>query len=587
MVLTAAALLMLGVDVVELSGLQQPRSVTADSAGALRSAERLLYEYLHFDSSPRFRHLSAHVTGEYHFGGLVAAKHAARPAVLSQLDNLGDRRAADDWIVGQRAMLRIEHGLLEEALHVARTCQGTPWWCQELEGLVLHLLGETQAAESVFAQSLESMPPLERCFASDILFLTDELAWDRFGEPEAAQSARALAKKRYTFDRRRGYSEPICDEWSDVTHTFWWLADPFFLLPGNDRYTEHRSRIVATWLMAHLQMAVPDRNVLPGRPVYRGRWFGWLRPEHWEQAVRAGWPPRPYIASGWPPAAGNDSYGFDPGTSALKDPLGIESEDLRHNSPTTPGRYAPRYGPVAELEPQVAFFRRGESVEVAAALDIERADVGIAPGDSVLAGVVLALGPSDPHVVDSTRDVGPRHHFRFRVPDRRYLMSIEILGAQGGAGRARFSHGAPDAASDGTGISDLLLFEWDDRVSADLGEVTPYMLGSLRTSRQRPLGLYWETYAPDPMGSHVMSIRLVPEQRSRIRRLGERLRLVGSPEEVAFTWEEDSADRESGRAEHILRLGLENLRVGRYTVELSVRTSTHTLSTTRSLEVTG
>jgi hypothetical protein len=61
------------------------------------------------------------------------------------------------------------------------------------------------------------------------------------------------ATLRYRFDPRRGYRETACQEWAEVEARLWWLADPLYLRPGNDRYTEHRSRVVGTWLMAQLQ----------------------------------------------------------------------------------------------------------------------------------------------------------------------------------------------------------------------------------------------------------------------------------------------------------------------------------------------
>ena len=185
----------------------------------------------------------------------------------------------------------------------------------------------------------------------------------------------------------------------------------------------------------------------------------------------------------------------------LEDPLGVEAGAWRISSPVTPGRYAPAYGPVADLDPQVAFFRRGDSLRVAVALDTEGYDTGIADRDSVLAGVVLARGVEEEAVVRSGRGVGARHRFQAVVADQRYLVSVEVLGDQGGSGRARFGGGLEGAGSGGLGMSDLVVFEGGEEVAADLDAVAGRMLGSLRVKKGEPLGLYWEVYGLEEGGA--------------------------------------------------------------------------------------
>ena len=197
-------------------GLQLPgMSTVRDSADAAFEARRLLYRYMQppdvLSPDDPYRDAWEH---------WVAQRREHRPRFIRALDELGEWSARDEWIVGQRVMLRVEQEWLLDALRVAEQCRATEWWCRELEGFVLHQMGETKAAEAAFGAALEAMPPLERCFARDLLFLADEPLLARYAPGTDA-------KRRYRFDPWHGYQETACEEWAEVEARFWWLADPF------------------------------------------------------------------------------------------------------------------------------------------------------------------------------------------------------------------------------------------------------------------------------------------------------------------------------------------------------------------------
>jgi hypothetical protein len=554
-------------------------SAGRDSARALNLARQIIFELQHPGRVTRYQDiLRAELDGQDVYTAYAATYDAIRPDIIHRIDQLGPRIWEDDWIIGQRVMLRIEQGLLLEALRVARGCRATGWWCLELHGMVLHLLGETEAAESAFASSLSLMPRLERCFSRDLLFIVD-------AETRTRYARHVDPEMRYRFDLRRGYREPEpeCNEWAAVEEAFWWLADPFFIRAGNDRYTEHRTRVVASWLKAQYRNTIETTRAV-GRPVHRGDSYQSLREFMWERAVREGWPPDMLTPRGWPPKSNLPGYAFDPSFEILHEPLGAAAREWRISSAAAPGYYAPAYGPVAEVEPQIAFFRRGDSVRVAAALDVRGYGSGIVAEDSVLAGLVLARSPREEPLVRTSRATGPLHRFQAVVPDRHYLVSLEILGDRNGAGRARFAWGLEQTI--GSSASDLLLFQWTDDLPPDLDALIPLMLGSARVETPGSLGLYWETYGLDATERAALSVFLEPESSGWTRRLAERLGLRRERRQVGVSWVDD-LDTGSGmdyRA-HIIQLDLSALQPGRYALEVVVISTGGNVSTRRSIEI--
>src|SRR5437870_5020027 len=106
---------------------------------------------------------------------------------------------------------------LYAALATARACRAAPWWCQALTGLAWHLAGDFGAADSAYRAALDAMPSDERCRWSDVAPLLDG----------------ALARR---------YRRLRCDERGAFEQRLWWLAQPLYSLPGNDRRTEHLAR---------------------------------------------------------------------------------------------------------------------------------------------------------------------------------------------------------------------------------------------------------------------------------------------------------------------------------------------------------
>lgn len=456
-----------------------------------------------------------------------------RPELIQTLDQLADTAPEDDWTVGHRVGFRILHGLYGDALRVAQSCRASRWWCAQLTGLALQILGEFAAADSAFAVALKEAPGEHECEMRDISALLD----------------------RETASR---YVAMGCEERKVVEERFWWLAAPLHVQPVNDRRTEHWARVTALrlhdQLLHRIDMSCPE----------------W----HWEHVLRNGWPEHwwsrsdPFGSSRHVPG-----LAFAPHTDALAralaDPLGIATEDWDFD-PEAPGASGERYdhpnGPVYEVENQVAFFRRGDSAVVVAAIDF-RGNPLLLRG-ALDASLVLARDQHDQGITRRESGAELRYVFRARVPAERHLVSLEVVAERGGFGRARFADGLPEPGSGGLALSSLLMFEGAVPVDEDLDSVYSRALGTTHVPSGESVGLYWEVYGLGAGDGLEFELRVRREEgRGFFRRLGEALRLVDSVESSnTLRWQEPPET--DGFLSRVLDLDISNLAPGRYTIEL-------------------
>src|SRR3990172_4784388 len=183
-------------------------------------------------------------------------------------------------------------------------------------------------ADSAFAAALHAMPEDLRCRWTDLSPVLGGLR-GRYRKLPCAQ--------RVTLERR-----------------IWWLADPLYLVPGNERRTEHFSR--------RMMNALQDR----AQSAYGMRWgtdleellirYGW--PVGWEQeAPVSANPGRPSIVSHNPPT----TWHFLPPARFVEAPntIGPEDWDLDPDEPVT--SYAPAYARVFHVLPHHRGGFRGDA----------------------------------------------------------------------------------------------------------------------------------------------------------------------------------------------------------------------------------
>lgn len=404
----------------------------------------------------------------------------ARIELLRSLASASATLPGDNWLAGQRVRYLIEAGNDSAAAEAAANCRAERWWCDALTGLAAHASNRFVAAERAYARSLAEMPGAKRCEWNDLTSLLEG-------------------------DALKKYRQLDCDSREISNRRIWWLADPLYSTPGNERRTEHFAR--HTW-------AEIDRGGANG--------FGmsWA-PDMAEMIVRFGWAEKwtQEIPSGI--TDGSSSYvayerepvfhflpaaTFDSPLAALGD----SSWDLNDENP--PEGYSPRYADrFLSIRPQLARFRRGDSTLLVVAFDVRR---DTAWKDVAAVHPALVIAPTDTSrfllaLFDST----PKNSALWiTAPARESLASLELLSLDGKvAGRWRSS--IQPLASDSTrrAISDLLLFDATDSLASDLEGAISSAYGGDQIPRTGKTGVYWEAYgtaASDTSGA--VSLTLTP-----------------------------------------------------------------------------
>ena len=403
----------------------------------------------------------------------------ARRNLLEALGEAAARVPGDGWIAGQRVFYHLEAGSTALALEAARECNGEGWWCGALVGWALHAAGEFVASESAFRRALAGMPRAERDRWTDLEPLLDgESA--RFLE-DAGDGARSRLERRY-----------------------WWLADPLWSQPGNDRLTEHYAR--------HVQ----DEVLEDARTPFEMSWGSDLR----EVLIRYGWPvgwertrARTWALgrAGGGGVIGHDPPGerrFAPNAAALERPWESGPSAMTMEDEGARTTYSPAYAErFLDLDHQLAVFRRGGSARVVAGWSLPADSLAGAPMGSaaeppagqvpVRAAVAVSTGPDDPSRIARQVARGPSGSLAVTVPWAPAVVSVEALSVEAGlAGRARY--GLPIAGPAGArpALSDLLVIDSAEPLPRSLDEAIPRARGTTRVDPEASIGVFWELYPP-------------------------------------------------------------------------------------------
>ena len=146
----------------------------------------------------------------------------ARRALLAKLDSIGKEIPGDQWVSGQRVHYLVASGDPTTAVRVADAClpgQTGRAWCLELQAFAHARNGESTVAEALF----------------DTLFAGNPDARCRLGDPS-----------RLFDESNMQHDAPSCKspQLALLENRLWWLSDPSWLVPGNDRRVEHFARKV-------------------------------------------------------------------------------------------------------------------------------------------------------------------------------------------------------------------------------------------------------------------------------------------------------------------------------------------------------
>jgi hypothetical protein len=475
----------------------------------------------------------------------------ARAELLRDLEKASTALPGDDWIIGQRIRYLTE-GHDASAADVARSCRATRWWCDALLGLALHIAGDYAGADSAYAVALDGMPSQTRCHWLNLSPLLDD-------------------------DIRDTYKKMSCAQREAVDARIWWVADPLYMIPGNDRRTEHFSRVLHTALQRDAEN------------TYGSSWGGDLA----ELILRFGWaekwtkePPNSSYPESKAPITGHER---EPGyhfflTQRPPDSLALIVDsvfDIYQSPPRE--QYAPVYTRAfVRLDAQVARFRRGDSTKVVASYDVSADTIF---GRRRFTAALIAMGdeatsPSQTQVADAPA----RNVLTVSTPWKEQLIGVELL-ANDSAGAARWRSGFAEIPLDSgrISVSDLLFVDGEPSLPGDLNEAIPRAHGGTKFRRDRKVGLFWELYGKTPADSALpISLTITPVDEGLLRRAFRALRIAPKVSPLNIRWHENGASGVLSARSVLLDLSL--VPAGKYAVKLEVGNNP-TAATSRVIEV--
>jgi len=475
----------------------------------------------------------------------------ARAELLRALAKASATLPGDDWIVGQRIRYLTEtHD--SSAIEVARSCRASKWWCEALLGLALHVDGHFAAADSAYSSALGDMPALMRCHWTNLSPLLDD-------------------------DIRGTYRKMPCDQRDGVNGRIWWVADPLYMTRGNERRTEHFSRMVHTALWKD------------AANTYGTSWGGDLA----ELMLRFGWaekwtqqPVTSSYSQAQPSVTGHER---EPGfhfflTQRPPDSLAQIVDSLFDVYQFPPReQYAPPYArSLVRLDAQVARFRRGDSTRVVAAFDVSADTVF---GTRKFAAALVAMGdelatPAKADVAESPA----KSVLTVMTPWKSQLIGVELL-AHDSAGAARWRSGFAEIPLDSNriSVSDLLFVDGGTSLPADLSEAIGRTHGGTKFRRDTKIGLFWELYGLTPADSTLpISLTITPIDQGLLRRTFRALRIAPKLTPLNIRWQENGASGVLSPRSVMLDLSL--VPAGKYAVKLEVGNSP-TATASRIIEV--
>lgn len=498
------------------------------------------------------------------------------------LDTAAAQLPGDDRIAAQRVRFAIDDGDQVGAVKAAAACERPEGYCGMLRALVLFRAARIAQADSAFLDAVALMPAPDRCAWNDIGVLMET-------------------------EQRRAYTEMSCAERAELNARFWWLADPLWLEPGNERRAEQYARKTLVTMLAPLGEderqhwrpgkggeAVAESLLRYGWPTQM--WWNGHRTDEghdtWLLRVAGADTAQPYVVREY----SRDRLHTVPSAAALQAPLQAQATDWTLNGLPADANWWPRehfgrdIGAIVQLPPgQSGMLRRRASTQYVLATDLDPALLKRRAGEPARGTLFASRTPSDlrgagdfaarigrPLVVNAALEPGP------------VLLGVELAGdLQHAAGRTRFSaHIAPplSALAGAKAVSEPLLIDPPaDALGAIPAEAAvARMYGSTSFARVRRIGVYWEGYGFAATDTLEITLALSREDKPGIfERVSSGFGLWGDEGGRAdIRWTEvPGGGRTIVRMEgdvavqmRSVALDLRRQRAGRYKLEVSMKT---------------
>lgn len=525
-----------------------------------------------------------------------------RSAFLSLLADVAVLIPGDLWVAEQRVRYLAEQEHWDVAEGVARECirardeedppaPGDPrrdrlaGRCHDLLGYVLHRAGRFDEAEEFFLGALDRIDPARAEARLDPRIVAD-LTAARFLDPSGLPPDSLAARRDF----------------------FWRLADPLWLVQGNDRWTEHQARYAAAQIREESRSphSIPWGSDLTTILVRYGESVGWERIRD-----RMG-------SFGEVPVVGhgpNGARSFLPHGGVLEDPAAVEPDqwDLHPSRPRS--IHAPSYASrIGGMPTQVARFLRPEGALLVAgfgrpsepplappvgpgaraAAEPPSGVPGAGGGREVYQGDQLpdvhaglfVLDPTTGRLRETRTQGVEKGGLALPVPVGDHMISVELLDA--GIRRGwRSRHGLKVAPflPDLAGLSDLLLLDPEHGEVTDPVGSLSWVLPGARVPVGTAVGVLWETYGAIPGESVTFEATLSPGERGLLRRAGEWLRVLDREPVTTVRWEETAFEAPSPLVRTV-RLELQELPPGVYQLRIRARLQGRSeVESTRLLEI--
>ncbi len=490
----------------------------------------------------------------------------------------------DPWVTGELVRYLLEEGQPSDAEQLARDCRLTErWWCDALLGYVLQIRGSFVDAETAFRTAIDSMPAEERERWTTPGYLLTKKGDEVFADSAPAARARL---------------------WS----LFWRLSDPLYLVPGNDRLTEHYARLVEATLdrSAASPQAMEWGDDIDEALIRYGRMIGWSRSRTRPVGMRGGRldmsDTREVIGHH---ASGSRGYLFP--EEFLKAPAEVPPESWITAPREAHTWYAPPYAPdLTELETQVGRFRRGEEMLVVGAYqpaepepaaqesakprfefgrgrparynpfeqrrrERQEAPDTASPKPVEIEGPVevgLYLVPETGGEALDTLGDAPEGVFTLEVPQGRYVSSMELYepGAKR-AWRARQGLVQTPLTPGLVAVSDLMILKQGASLPASLDEAIPDVRPGVRIRRGERFVVVWEVYGLRIQERVGVTLGFTKGRPGFLQRVGRFLGILKpeQPVDVTFRDTGPSAVQTAFRA---VEVQLPKLDPGDYTLHL-------------------
>ena len=127
------------------------------------------------------------------------------------------KNPADRWLSAESVRLDLDRGYFVRAYESLGACVGEKWWCGALRGHTMVLAGVRDRSGDIWQAVLRDMPLKESCAWMDPTWISNSK----------------------TFNTH--YRSLDCPARLRIAERVWWLSDPFWSVPGNERLSEHLS----------------------------------------------------------------------------------------------------------------------------------------------------------------------------------------------------------------------------------------------------------------------------------------------------------------------------------------------------------